>query len=137
MFKLDELVTSMNLHDHKAFINYLRSPYFTKNGLLETLFREVIRRVNSESKHGSALVSLPAVESQKLTAQKLRYLQTDLVRHLEYFFTLRHLDRQSLQLDVIKLQALSERDCEKSWTYIHTELKSKVATRNFDFHLTN
>ncbi len=136
MFKLDELVASMNLHDHKAFISYLRSPYFTKNSLLETLFREVVRRVKSESKQSSALVSLPAVKSQKLTAQKLRYLQTDLVHHLEYFFTLRHLDRHSFQLEVIKLQALSERNCEKSWSYIYSELKGKAAIRNFDFHLT-
>ncbi|MDQ3051584.1 MAG: hypothetical protein M3Q95_11910 [Bacteroidota bacterium] len=136
MHKLDELVASMNFHDQKAFVNYLRSPYFTSNSLLETLFREVTRRVVSEKKPESALVSLPAVKRKALTAQKLRYLQTDLVRHLEYFFTLRHLDRQSLQLDVIKLQALSERDCEKSWSYIHSELTGNTTLRNFDFHLT-
>ncbi len=135
MRKLNELVASMNLHEKKAFVSYLQSPYFNSDPLLENLFNEVGKRIVLQKKSESALINLTSGNGTKLKEQQLRYLQTDLSQHLEYFLTLRYLNKRPLQLNTIKLQALSERDCHKSWSHILISVQ-KDEIRNFDFHLS-
>lgn len=116
MQKLEELIRSMDRHEAQAFRKGLITKALNGDELMLNLFDKLAAGVN---------LSEASID---------RYLQTGLVERLEDFFASRHLRKQPFAHDVLKMQAMAERDCYKSWHYLFHEFSKNNAVRNAEFH---
>jgi hypothetical protein len=64
----------------------------------------------------------------------MRYLLTDLTKHLEYFIALRGFDKEGLLQNTICANELVKRDCRKSYQYRHHLIKHNDEVQNSMFY---
>lgn len=115
MQKLGELIGSMDRHELQTFRKRLSEGQTASGKPLKQLFDRL-------------------VSGKEATGETDRYLQSELVRELEDFFASRHLRKQWYAHDILKMQALADRDCYKSWHYLFHEFSKNDTVRNADFH---
>lgn len=128
--KVNELVGSFNLHEIKAFHAYLSSVYFNSDKNLEKIF-DFIHKVISEKKTWKRKdLHKKIFSGKKFNDQQVRYLLTDLCKHIEYFLTLRSLDNNKLLYRNLCARTLSHRDCEKAYDFVYDSINGEHTNKN-------
>src|SRR6185436_12065335 len=135
--KVTELIKSFNQHEVKAFTAYISSAYFNSDKRLRNTFDRILGFNNEKKAWSRKDLHKELFPQKKFSDQKIRYLLTDLCRHIEYFLSLRLLDANKLIYRNICARALSMRDCEKAYDFMHDSILSSQHYRNaaFYFHL--
>ena len=132
--KLNELVQSLNQHEVKAFKLYLDSPYFNENKKVNKCFDAVLAFSNQENDFSRKDLHKKLNGVARFNDQQIRYLLTDLTKHLEYYITLKGFDKDVLLQNTICLKELAKRDCEKSYQYRHHLIKQNDEVKNSMFY---
>ncbi len=132
--KLTELIRSLNLHEVKAFKSYLHSPYFTENKKLDDCFIAVRVMLNKNKSFSRKDLHKKIFGIVRFNDQQMRYLLTDLTKHLEYFISLRGFDKDDLLQNTICANELAKRDCEKSYQYRYHLIKQQDEIQNSKFY---
>lgn len=132
--KLSELIRSLNLHEVKAFKAYLVSPYFTDNKKLDDCFIAVRSLMEEQKDFSRKDLHKKIFGNVRFNDQQMRYLLTDLTKHLEYLITLRGFDKEELLQNTICAKELAKRDCEKSYHYRQHLIKHHDDVKNSMFY---
>ncbi|MEO5569439.1 MAG: hypothetical protein ABIT08_05150, partial [Bacteroidia bacterium] len=128
--KVIELLRSFNLHEVKAFQSYLISEYFISDNNVKKAFDCIMEFIRNKKSFGRKDLHSKIFAKQKFNDQQVRYLLTDLYRHIEYFLTLRTLDNNKIIYRNLSLRTLSQRDCEKAYNYVHDEISNEHKIKN-------
>jgi hypothetical protein len=146
MNKLQELVYCLNGHEEKAFYVFLSSPYFNTDKSVLNLF-EAIRNRRGEENFSKRFFFKQLFSNKKYDDKKMRYLVSKLTKHIEYFLTMRHIDKNESQYLLHCTEALAEKDCEKAFAFSFNEIKRKSPVKNathfyqlykaYEIHLNN
>ncbi len=135
--KLTEIIRSLNQHEVKAFKSYLVSPYFTNNKKLDDCFIAVKNLMGAKENFSRKDLHKKIFGTIRFNDQQIRYLLTDLTRHLEYFITLRGFDKEELLQSTICAKELAKRDCEKSYFYQNLLIKQNDEVQNSMYYYHN
>lgn len=119
--KTDQILKSFSLHEQKAFVAFLQSPYFNSDNTLLKLYRKYYLNEGS-----GRLNSI----KKKTEAASFRYKISALSKHAEYFLMLRHLDKQGTLSATLTVKALAEKKCSKAYDYTFKELHRKSSVKN-------
>jgi hypothetical protein len=125
--KLQELVDSLTMAEKKQFQSWLLSPFFNCSKPVLKIFNAISGEKYEGNKQLLCNVAFPG---EKYNDKLMRYYLTELHKNLEYYFTLKELGQQPLTLKVLTAKALTKRDCEKSFTYIHNEIIKGSRTKD-------
>lgn len=118
--KLSELLHSFTQTEQKSFETYLNSPFFRCDKELLMLYNRLLSYPNSSKEAAFAHIFPEKVYDDK----QMRYLISDLNRHIENFITLKALDKKALLKKTIAAKTLSDRGCEKAYNHVHLEITS-------------
>jgi hypothetical protein len=129
--KSSELTVSLSGHERKLFDQYLQSPFFNCSREVGVLFNSF--SMNTSVNREELFKTL--YPDQKYDDKKLRYLISDLNKHIQYFLMLRHLEKDPLQEKVITAKAVSAKNCDKSYSLLHQEITNHSASGNAGLHL--
>lgn len=132
--KLGELVQSLNQHDVKAFKSFLASPYFNENRKVNKCFDTVLTFTKREIKFSRRDLHSKINNDARFNDQQMRYLLTDLTKHLEYFIMLKGFDKDALLQNIVCASELAKRDCEKSYQYRHHLIEQSDKVKNSLFY---
>jgi hypothetical protein len=132
--KVNELVGSFNLHEIKAFRDYLSSVYFNSDKNLQKAFDCINKLIAKKKSWDRKDLHGKIFPRQKFNDQRVRYLLTDLCKHIEYFLTLRALDNNTLLYQNIAAKTLSSRDCEKAYDFIYDAIHAEDKNKNAPFY---
>ena len=134
--KVTELIRSFNLHEVKAFHAYLSSVYFNSDKNMEKAFDCISKFITDKNKWSRRELHEKIFPEKKFNDQLVRYLLTDLCRHIEYFLTLRTLDNNKMLYRNLCAKTLSIRDCEKSYDYVYDSIQAQNnKNAGFYYHL--
>ena len=128
--KVIELVSSFNLHEVKAFQSYLSSEYFNSDKNLQNAFNCIRKFISDKKSFSRKDLHSKIFTRKKFNDQKIRYLLTDLCKHIEYFLTLRTLDNTKILRLSLCAKTLSQRDCEKTYNYVYNTINTEQKTKN-------
>jgi hypothetical protein len=129
MNKLQELVYCLNGHEEKTFRVFLSSPYFNSDKSVLNLFKAMINRRQEENFSKRHLFK-QLFRNKKYDDKKMRYIISKLTKHIEYFLTMRHIDKNESQYLLHCTEALAEKDCEKAFAFAFNEIKRKSPVKN-------
>ncbi|MEP7171532.1 MAG: hypothetical protein ABI855_19330 [Bacteroidota bacterium] len=135
--KVNELVGSFNMHEVKAFRSYLSSAYFNADKNLQKSFDCIIKFNADEKTWNRKNLHEKIFPEKKFSDQQIRYLLTDLCKHIEYFLTIRTLDSNKVLYRSIASKTLSGRDCEKAYNFVYDSINAENKNKNalFYYHL--
>ncbi|HKR03114.1 MAG TPA: hypothetical protein VJY62_00655, partial [Bacteroidia bacterium] len=135
--KATELIGSFNLHETKAFHAYLSSVYFNSDKNLQRSFDCISKFITAKKTWNRKGLHEKLFPGKKFNDQQIRYLLTDLCKHIEYFLTLRSLDNNKLLYRSICAKTLSMRDCEKAYDFVYDAINAENKSKNalFYYHL--
>ena len=132
--KLAELIQSLNQYEVKAFKSYLDSPYFNENKKVNKCFDAVLAFNKQKQEFSRKELHKKINGIARFNDQQIRYLLTDLTKHLEYYITLKGFDKEVLLQNTICAKELAKRDCEKSYQYRHHLIKQNDEVKNSMFY---
>ncbi|MBK9424657.1 MAG: hypothetical protein KBH11_02810 [Bacteroidia bacterium] len=127
--KLSELLHSLTISEQKSFETYLNSPFFRCDKELLILFNRLLSYPNS-SKEAAFAHLFPGFPYND---KQMRYLISDLNRHIENFITIKALDKKILLKKAIAAKSLSDRGCEKAYNHVHLEITTGNHFQNSAF----
>jgi hypothetical protein len=128
--KVNELINSFNLHEVKAFQSYLSSEYFNSDKDLQKTFECIKKFLNVNKTFSRKDLHSQIFAKQKFNDQRIRYLLTDLCRHLEYFLVLRELDNNKNIYRNLSAKSLAVHDCEKAYNYVFDTIQADQKNQN-------
>ncbi|HKR04334.1 MAG TPA: hypothetical protein VJY62_06810 [Bacteroidia bacterium] len=129
MNKLQELVYCLNGHEEKTFRIFLSSPYFNTDPSIVNLFEAILKNRKTEI-FSKQLLFKQLFRNKKYDDKKMRYLVSKLTKHIEYFLTMRHIDKNEPQYLLHCTEALAAKDCEKAFAFAFNEVKRKSSIKN-------
>ncbi len=137
MQKIEQLVANLSHHEGNAFKEYLHSPYFKMLPETEKLYEFLRQNLKNKLDFNKAHAFKHLHKNKRYSDKQMRYLVSDLTKHLEYFYTLRFVDSNITSLHLLSLKALAKKDLNKSWSFIHQEINRINKPGNADTLLLN
>jgi len=126
--KTSELILSLSNSETKAIDRYLKSPLFNCNDQINQLFQWIIKSKSENINLQKAATFLSL--TNLVTIPRLRYLLTDLNKNLEIFFALRKLMSDKAIYNTVLLEALSVKNCDKSFNAVYRSQTLNRQTAN-------
>jgi hypothetical protein len=132
--KVTELIESFNMHEVKAFRAYLSSVYFNTDKNLQKAFDCISNFIAKKRTWNRRDLHEKIFSGKKFNDQQVRYLLTDVCKHIEYFLTLRTLDSNKLLYRSLCAKTLSLRDCEKAYDFVYDAITTAQDNKNSGFY---
>ena len=118
--KVKELIDVLSVNEIRSFRLYLKSPLYNNSEAVAALF-EMLLKTETISK--TALFE-KLFGSVAYNDKKLRYLFSDLTRHLEKFISLLEFEKDVEEESLYRQKSLSERNVRKAYSF--TMIKSSA-----------
>lgn len=130
--KLFEALRTVEKNDFDRFINFTKSPYFTKNQQLRKLaefLQDQSQLVASSTLEKEDVYS--AVYDDEFNDLRLRHLFSDMLKHLEEFFSVEIFREDNIYLDVNKLSAYRTKGLTKHYDAIDRNVRKGFSKEGF------
>ena len=132
--KLEELSQSLSEKERQQFILHLDAPYLKTDLVLKKLWMAIDAPLFKEKDYKKALFSR-IFGQRKYDDKEMRYLISRLNKQLENYIIQRKLESSPEDFQLIAASALSERDCEKSYSLLQHDISSQPGYRNSKYFL--
>jgi hypothetical protein len=137
IIKLSELIHALKPHETGAFRDYLNSPFFNRNDRLPALFNLLAKDKSLSLENEKSLVYKELFSGKKYNDKELRYVFSELNRHIEHFFILHEIEKDEREYLLLSQRTLLKRKSYKAYSHARLRFLGLEKQENAGFYLNN